>query len=79
MFDLFCMNGRCSVHPCVLELTLGETSSTSKEKIYALEDTMEENHNQNQNCPMDQAVRRMKVKKEYSDHSKSHTYVMACH
>ena len=67
------MNERQSLHPRVLEITLGETSSILEPKIdifkvegQSLEDKMEEIPNQNQNCPVDQAVRRMKLR-EYFD------------
>ena len=56
LFHLFCINGRRSLHLRIHELTLDQTSSTSKPYIATfkvedqfLEDFVEENPNQNQN------------------------------
>ena len=71
------MNERRSLHSGVLEITLGDTSSTLEPKIntfkvedQSLKDTMEEIPNQNQNYHVDQVVRRMKLR-EYSDPTES--------
>ena len=66
-----------SLHPCVLELTTGETLSTSEPwmsipmeeaRDHSLKDTMEEKPNENQKHPIMKAIR------EYSDHIESQTY-----
>ena len=66
------MNGRQSLHSRILELTIGEASYTSDPRIdtfevedQSLEDTMEEKFNRNQNFPINQAIKRMKLG-EYS-------------
>ena len=69
------MNGRCCLHSRVLEITLGETSSTSEPMIstFEVEDTIEEILNQNQNRHVDQAIRIMKLR-EYFDPTESQSY-----
>ena len=63
------MNERQSLHPRILEITLGETPTTLEPKIdkfevedQSLEDTMEEVPYQNQNYPVDQPIRRIKLR-----------------